>query len=89
MKISFSTAFQKQFGKLDKKIQDAFKERLILFKEEKFHFLLKNHRLNGFYKDKRNINITSDYRAIFEEIEETTEFHILFIAIETHSQLYK
>ncbi|MFH1192383.1 MAG: hypothetical protein V1655_02815 [bacterium] len=46
---------------------------------------LNNHPLSGKLNGLRSINVSGDCRAIFEEKLED----IIFIAIGTHSQLYK
>lgn len=89
MPIRFSKAFSKQYEKADKRIKSAFEKRLKLFKNNLQNPLLNNHPLTGKYKDCRSINITGDWRAIYIESREDREFVIIFIALGTHSQLYK
>ncbi len=50
-----------------------------------FHPLLNNHPLAGRWTGYRSINITGDYRAIYELIEEDLAY---FVTIDTHSNLY-
>ena len=85
MNVSSSKKFDKIFKKCPQEIKDKFIERLEIFKENKFNSVLNNHFLSGKYKCYRSINVSGDYRAIFEEKSED----IIFIAIGTHSQLYK
>lgn len=73
------------FKKCPPEIKMKFIERLKNFKEDKFSFTLYNHTLSGKLKGLRSINVASDWRAIFEE----TPDEITFVAIGTHSQLYK
>lgn len=42
-------------------------ERILLFAKNPFHEILRNHSLSGEYNGCRSINITGDYRIIFEE----------------------
>ncbi|OGJ49153.1 hypothetical protein A2335_02380 [Candidatus Peregrinibacteria bacterium RIFOXYB2_FULL_32_7] len=86
MIINFTSNFQKQFKKLSQKFKIAFKTRLKLFEKDKFCLILNNHFLHGEFKDKKSVNITGDLRAIFEE---DNFGNVLFVAIGTHSQLYK
>lgn len=85
MKVFFSKKFEKIFKKCPQKIKNKFIERLKIFKENKYDPLLNNHALSGKLNGFRSINISGDWRVIFEEKSEG----IIFIAIGTHSQLYK
>jgi mRNA-degrading endonuclease YafQ of YafQ-DinJ toxin-antitoxin module len=84
MPIKFHKKFVKRLNKLPNKIQIAFYNKLEIFISNKFDNSLNNHALNNPYKNKRSINVTSDYRAMFEEFEDK----IIFITIGTHSDLY-
>lgn len=85
MEVDYPRQFIKEFKKCSLKIQYAFRDRLALFLSNSFHDLLHNHPLSGRLKGRRSINITGDWRAIFEE----TENGVTFVDIGTHSQLYK
>ena len=85
MNINYSKKFSKQFAKAPKKIQFAFKERLMIFMNNKFDSPLNNHQLIGEYSEYRSINITGDWRAIYEEIDDET---VYFMYLATHSNLY-
>ena len=85
MIVGSSKKFDKAFKKCSQEIKDRFIERLEIFKENKYDPILKNHNLSGKLIGLRSINVSGDYRAVFEEkLEE-----IIFISIGTHSQLYK
>lgn len=84
MQIRFHKKFVKRLNKLPTKVQKAFHYKLEVFTLNKFDVSLNNHTLNSPFKNKRSINITGDYRAIFEEFEDK----IFFISIGTHSELY-
>lgn len=86
MRIDYSRRFLKDIKKAPKKIRLAFAARLGLFVANKFHPLLSNHALGGKYMGCRSINITGDYRVIFEEYDNGKTAY--FITIGTHSQLY-
>jgi addiction module RelE/StbE family toxin len=47
--------------------------------------LLHNHKLNGERRHQRSINITGDYRLIFEVVDKNT---VRLIDIDTHANLY-
>ena len=85
MQIELHRNFIKSYGRLPKKIQEKFKERRTLFIENNFHPILENHSVEPTYPNWRSINITGDYRALFEIKEKNI---IVFMKIGTHSELY-
>lgn len=84
-RVDYSKNFQKQLKKAPLKIKLAFKNRRDLFNQNPFSSQLNNHQLTGKFKGFRCINITGDWRAIFSERGGV----IIFVALGTHSQLYK
>ena len=84
MEIKFHTTFRKKFKKIPPKIQERFYERLELFVQDKFNRVLNNHSVDRAYLNCRSINVSGDYRAIFEDQGE----NVVFITIGTHSELY-
>ncbi|MEK7495054.1 MAG: type II toxin-antitoxin system mRNA interferase toxin, RelE/StbE family [Patescibacteria group bacterium] len=89
MNIRFGKKFAKQYSKCPVKIKKALSLRLEIFKKNPFHPILNNHSLIGRYLQNRSINITGDWRAIYSEVIENKEKVAIFLALGTHSQLYK
>jgi len=85
MILHSSKGFRKSYEKLSDKIQRLYRERVDLFVSDQFHPLLNNHQLHGEYAGCRGLNITGDYRAIFNYESYDT---VRFIAIGTHSELF-
>lgn len=85
MKIRFHKNFEKQYKKLKEAQKEKTQERLILFLENPYHPVLGNHPLKGKYTSYRSINITGDLRAVYKFINEQ---ECIFVAIDTHSNLY-
>lgn len=85
MLIIYNHGFKKALEKLPPKIKITFKERLDLFIVNPYAEVLNNHRLHGQFRHYRSINITSNYRLIFEEKDSNT---ISLIDIGTHNQIY-
>ena len=85
MIVISSRQFKKKVTKLPKNIRAALKERLRLFLENPHHPVLNNHPLHGSLRNYRSINITGDYRMVFEGYTTTT---IRLIDIDTHDHLY-
>lgn len=89
MIIKYSPSFLKTVKKVDVRIRNRLKQRLLKFSKDPIYSQLRNHPLRGKYLGKRSIDITSNWRAIYEEKLEGEEVIAYFIALGTHSQLYK
>jgi len=85
MRPLYHPNFKNNFGKLPRKVQDSFEKRLDIFLDNMFHPLLNNHSVDSAYPGWRSINVTGDYRALFEIKEKDM---IVFMKIGTHSELY-
>ncbi len=77
--------FSKKVPKLSARIKSALAERLRIFMNEPFHPLLHNHALHGDREPYWSINITGDYRLIYEKLDNTT---VRLIDVDTHHNLY-
>lgn len=86
MQVHFHRHFNRRFAKLPIKIQNKAIERIQAFISDPYNEILRNHILMGKYLGLRSIDITGDFRAIYDPISSDT---VLFIDIGTHSQLYK
>ncbi len=86
MQFFFKEKFNHSYKKLSPKIKARFKERRELFSKEPNCRILNLHKLSGKYDGMWSINITGDYRAIFDKQNEEI---IIFINIGTHSELFK
>lgn len=85
MELSYSRSFKKDYKKLPKKLRLQFGVKIGIFKLNQFDPILNNHRVHHPYEGCRSINITGNYRALYE----TTGENIIFVYIGTHSELYK
>ena len=85
MRIILHRNFEKRLKKLQRPIQEAYKTRRDLFLENPFHPALNNHSVEKRFPGCRSINVTGDYRVIYEPIEDDVAY---FIKIGTHSELY-
>jgi len=86
MKFQWTREFKKQYKKLPKKIQQKVKERFQEFSINEFDPTLNNHKLLGEFVSFRSINITGDYRAIYQHVNQDL---IIWVMIGTHGQLYE
>ncbi len=85
MTIFYSSLFKKQVRRLSPKLKRSLAERLRLFAENPYHSLLENHALRGERLGYRSINITGDWRVIYEPVSET---NARLIEVGTHHDLY-
>jgi len=89
MRIKVSNEFIQLYKKSDVRIQHAVDEKLRLFSKNPTDLNLRNHALRKPYEGKRSIDITSDWRAIYEEVKDNEEKPIAyFITLGTHKTLY-
>lgn len=86
MNVVFHKRFEKMAKKLSLKIKQKMVERISLFVNDPLDSQLRAHALHTPYKGSYSIDITGDYRAIYELIDDETA---LFTHIGTHSQLYR
>lgn len=85
-KIKFSKDFDKQFAKLPQKRRDIAIATVDLFYDSPSALSLRNHALKGEWLGYRSISSGGDFRLHFKMIDNNT---VLFVAVGTHSQLYK
>lgn len=85
MKIKLHKNFEKGYGKLTSAEKKKFKERRDLFLQDEFNPILNNHALRGNYLGYRSINVTGDIRAIYKK----EQYLAIFVAIDSHSNLYR
>lgn len=86
MEILFGRKFQKRFKSLDQRVKKSFEKRLKIFTHDPRAPLLNIHPLSGEFSGCYSINVTGDYRAIFELRQDDTV--VVFILIGTHHELY-
>ena len=86
MIIELHKNFAKQITKLKPAQQKRLQKTLHLFLNEPNHPELYNHPLSGEWKGHRSITFGGNWRAHYIPIDENTA---LFVAVGTHSQLYK
>lgn len=66
MEVEFSSEFRKKYRKSDVKIKHRVNDCLRIFKNNPTDPELNNHALKREWTGFRSIDITSDWRAIFE-----------------------
>jgi addiction module RelE/StbE family toxin len=86
MQVQFHKRFDKMASKLPPKVKQKMIERITLFVSDPLDPVLRSHALHTPYKGSYSIDITGDYRAIYQLVDARTA---LFTHIGTHSQLYR
>lgn len=86
MNVDFTKAFNKQFDKLPRKKQEQARGAVELFLQAISAPSLRNHALKGEWLGYRSISVGGDFRLHFRVIDQNS---VLFVAVGTHSQLYK
>ena len=86
MRVGFKKDFRKRYKKITVKIRLQFDERFRLFMKDPYNPVLNNHPLTGDRAGQWSIDVTGDWRAIYIFKDNST---VVFIDINTHSNLYK
>lgn len=86
MNVDFTRGFNKQFERLPEKPQKRVRAAIDLFLQDVTSPELRNHALKGKWLGHRSISAGGDLRLHFQVIGEDT---VLFVAVGSHSQLYK
>lgn len=88
MEFSVKPRYKKSYKKLPHSLQRKVDERLILFSKNPFNAILRNHWLRWPREGYRSVNISWDYRLIFQELSDGTYELIELVDVWSHSQLY-
>lgn len=88
MKVDYSGDFISKLKKADVRIRKNFREKIAIFQENPDESSLNNHQLRYPYQGLQSIDITNDYRAIYEEITVGKSTVAYFVILGTHDELY-
>jgi mRNA interferase YafQ len=86
VKLRYHKNFQKQFLRLPIKKQQATEQAVSAFISNPSEPKLRDHALKGKWTGHRSIRAGGDLRIHYQQIDQNT---VLFIAVGSHSQLYK
>lgn len=93
MRVQLAPELVGKVKKLDVRIRSRFKEVIKLFSKDPNNLELNNHKLRRERKGYSSINVTADWRAIYEIIyeiiDEEGEDIAYFVELGTHKQLYR
>ncbi len=89
MRVFFDPKFYRQYKKVNVRIQNSVDACIRIFRKNSMDTQLNNHLLRDKYAGYRSIDITADYRALYEEVTIGKETVAYFVTLGTHSQLYK
>lgn len=89
MKARYAPLFIQKLKKANVRIRNAFKQKIAVFQSNPSAQELNNHPLKGDYHGIRSINITSDWRALYEIVNgDGNELSAYFVDIGSHEELY-
>ena len=88
MIVQHDPALFKKLKKVDIRIRKSFYEKIAVFEKNPLEQHLNNHALKDKYEGFRSIDITNDYRAVYEEVPSGTETVAYFSLLGTHDELY-
>lgn len=88
MNVEYSKQFRKDVIRLNPKIIQQFKERLILFQKNPHHPFLDNHPLKGILKPYWSFNVTGDIRVQYYIEKAEGNVILKLVRIGSHSELY-
>lgn len=89
MRVKYSSLFLTKVKKIDVRIYKSLKKNLTIFIKDPNDPQLDNHELHEKWAGFRSIDITADWRAVYEEIDEGGEVVAYFEALGTHGELYR
>ncbi len=88
MQVIYKKRFLKHYKKLSPKLQTKVKDTLALFMTSPTDPILNNHALIGEFAGCRSLDVTGDYRIIFEDIGGGIYEIVELLDVGSHSQLY-
>jgi mRNA-degrading endonuclease YafQ of YafQ-DinJ toxin-antitoxin module len=89
MKWQLSPRLIDKLKKVDVRVRKSFYESIRLFEQSSYDLHLDNHALEGEFAGFRSIDVTNDYRAIYEEVPSGSPEPIAyFFLLGTHKEPY-
>lgn len=89
MTVQYDPDFLAILKTKDVRLRKSFLKRIIIFTHNPNSPILHNHQLKRELSKYRSINITADYRALYEEFHEGNKLVAYFVSIGTHKELYQ
>lgn len=89
MRVKLSPEFYKRLKFANVRIRKTFKERIAIFQDNPNDLRLDNHALRDEFAGYNSIDITADWRAIFEIIDNEEDPIAWFVDLGAHKDLYK
>lgn len=89
MRVRLAPKLIRKLKKQDVRIRNGFKSAINIFSKDPHDPQLDNHPLQREWEGFRSIDITADWRAIFEYKQVGDEIVAYFVALGTHDKLYE
>jgi addiction module RelE/StbE family toxin len=88
MKVQFHPEFIENLKSVDVRVRKCFRKQIERFQKNHLDPHLDNHKVHGDYEGYHSIDVTNDYRAIYEELNENEDTLAYFFKLGTHNELY-
>lgn len=88
MRVQLAPKLIAKVKKQDVRIRKSFKIAIGLFSKDPDYLGLNNHSLSKEWEGFRSIDVTSDLRAVYQEISEADGTFAYFVDLGTHDELY-
>ena len=88
MIVQHDPAIFTKLKKVNVRIRKSYYKKIAVFEKNPLDPSLKNHPLKEPYEGLRSIDITNDYRAVYEEVSSGDETVAYFSLLGTHKELY-
>lgn len=89
MIVQYDLDFLDKLKSVNVRIRKSFNQKIELFKKDPNNPQLDNHELQRKYEGYRSIDITNDYRVLYEEVPSGNETIAYFSLLGTHKELFK
>ncbi len=88
MRVRYTAEFYKLYKKANVRIRNEVDRKMKIFQKDHLNSELNNHALRDEYEGFRSIDITNDYRAVYEEVQGSSETIAYFFLLGAHKELY-
>lgn len=90
MRVQLAPKLISKIKKLNVRIRNNFKKKIEIFSKDPNNSELNNHKLQREWEGFSSIDVTSNWRAVYQEIDEEGEDTVAyFVELGTHGDLYE
>ncbi len=89
MRVQLAPKLIKKIKKQNVRLRKSFKISINIFSKDPNDLHLNNHELRREWKGFSSIDVTSDLRAIYQEIDDEDGTFAYFVELGTHDRLFR